>query len=236
MNAYKSATNRINQLLDFIENHYFASESDLQTVANYRQMLLTENANISEKQYQTVEDHLLQIQDSLIQKEVSPEQHRNEIVQYGISLANLEQEILDSIKFEQNKEHQIFNYLLVGLLVSVLFVDFVIVKLLFQDEPGFTEVVSQAFALTAAIFLTYLIIRLVQNAREAAERMDEKAIAIKFIRYGLKAVMTNAENKTLLEAGVEMFLAHHTVSSVPISDIEFKDFRSVATDLFTKKS
>lgn len=66
----------------------------------------------------------------------------------------------------------------------------------------------------------FLVFRVHQQARAAAERLSEKRAAILFLRLAIGR--TNADEVAqLLSAGTAMFLGHHAVAAVPLQADDF---------------
>lgn len=77
------------------------------------------------------------------------------------------------------------------------------------------------------IVLTLIFARLYQNVREAAERLDEKAVAVRFLRVALSSYAHTA-SPLILDRAVAMFVAFNGSRSVPLGP---DDWNGVAAAL-----
>lgn len=220
----------INDLIDRVEHHIFATERELNIVSEIKSRL-TQKQNYQDAHFIHLENVLKKIDGELTNRELMPEERSKEISAFGIDLENFETVLSLSIDKEQEAQSRISKtftrIFLVGLVISSV----IILKVAFQTGTTWTELAAQALALCASIFVLYILTKLTQSARESAERMDEKGVAIKFIRYGLRIILERPNEYHILQAGIGMFLGHHGQQSKPIEKEDFSAFTEVIGNL-----
>lgn len=83
------------------------------------------------------------------------------------------------------------------------------------DELATSAVPLLAVCLGTVAAHAFLVFRVHQQARVAAERLSEKRAAILFMRIAISR-SDPAESARLLQAGTAMFLGHHAMPAVPL--------------------
>ena len=75
------------------------------------------------------------------------------------------------------------------------------------------QVLGQSLALVAALGTTLIVARLFQNSREALERLDEKVVAVRFLRMALHPSWSGEVGGRLMAPALAMFAQHFAPTS-----------------------
>lgn len=229
-------TEQIKNLIQRIKNHVFVTDEEINIVNDIdKKMVQLESLPGSIPILNSFEEILQRIDCTLIERESAPEERTKEIKIFGTGLDALEANLLLSIDKEQATQNKTSNIFLVMLLVGVGIVASILIRMVFQEDPTWVELSGQIFALLSSIYVLSVLSRLTQSAREAAERMDEKSVAIKFIRYGLKIQMERPNESDMLKAGIGMLLSYQSNRSTPLSREDFVDFSKSLNKLFSNQ-
>ena len=81
-----------------------------------------------------------------------------------------------------------------------------------------------ALLVGAAVTHSFLVLRIHQQARQAEERIVEKRVGLAFLRIAVEDHAGKPEFESMIQAGTQMFLGHHTAATIPLSP---EDLRSV---------
>jgi hypothetical protein len=82
------------------------------------------------------------------------------------------------------------------------------------DPPG---IALLGGVMAAVFFHSFFVLRIHQQARQAAERLTEKRVGLFFLRLAFERPAPDAIATHLVEAGTQMFLGHQASPTLPLS-------------------
>ena len=222
MNPAQPKQDQIARLSDYIENHFYSTPEQLQAVSRARQLLASTSPQPNQASLSDAVEQLIKIRSDLVSSEAGV--RRREIDAYGTRIASIEQNLLLNFESERKRQYSILSILLTSLLGFLALTAFIIIRTSLQRETPLAILFFQAFTIFVSCSITYFLARLYLNAREAAERIDGKTVAIKFLRYGLRFMLEYPNNEVIVEGAVRMFLGQHGMLAKPLGDEEYRTF------------
>ena len=88
--------------------------------------------------------------------------------------------------------------------------------LLLSGPEDTRRLCGQALALAVGVSAVLIVARLFQNAREALERLDEKVVAVRFLRMALHPSWTSELGGRLIAPALAMFAQHFAPTSATL--------------------
>lgn len=134
------------------------------------------------------------------------------------SLASLEKRLVDEIerrKVTQRRDLVLLACLLVVCLLGTLTAGLVLVLRPAESTEG---MISGGLGLAAGLSCSIIVSRLIQNIRESLERLDEKMVAVRFLRMALHPSWTGEVGEALMPPALVMFAQHFAPSSTPLGN------------------
>jgi hypothetical protein len=106
----------------------------------------------------------------------------------------------------------------IGLLTTPVIAVFVVAIVLASNTTAdAARATLLAFVLAVVFFHSFFVLRIHQQARQAAERLTEKRVGIFFLRLAFERPVPDTTADRLVESGTRMFLGHQASASVPLS-------------------
>lgn len=134
------------------------------------------------------------------------------------SLASLEERLVDEI--ERRKVTQRRDLVLLAVLLAVSLLGTLAAGLFLVVRPAESAngAVSGGLGLVTGLSCTIVVSRLIQNIRESLERLDEKMVAVRFLRMALHPSWTGEVGEALMPPALIMFAQHFAPSSAPLGN------------------
>lgn len=143
------------------------------------------------------------------------------------SLATLEDRLIEEIKERKSSQRRdlvilisLFTACVIGTLATGIIIGV-------HPARSSTDTVSGSVGLAAGIVCCLISARLIQNSRESLERLDEKIVAVRFLRMALHPSWATEVGGTLIRPALIMFGQHFAPSSTPLGADDTKSFLSV---------
>jgi len=184
-------------------------------------------ADISKAQSATAVQEQIEAIDEILSLVMSRESGRTQLkrddrrnIEEG--LASLEDRLI--MEIEQRKRGQRRDLLALGglLMFSVVAVLAGGVFLVVRPAEGPPGTVGGGLALAAGLSCCLIVSRLIQNTRESLERLDEKIVAVRFLRMALHPSWTTEVGGALMAPALVMFAQHFAPSSAPLGHEDTK--------------
>lgn len=132
------------------------------------------------------------------------------------SLASLEDRLVGEI--ERRKVTQRRDLILLGCLLAVCLLGTVTAAFILVVRPveSANGAIGSGLALATGLSAGIVLSRLIQNIRESLERLDEKMVAVRFLRMALHPSWTGEVGEALMPPALVMFAQHFAPSSTPL--------------------
>jgi hypothetical protein len=140
-------------------------------------------------------------------------EHRREVEQ---SLDLLESRLADEIRERKVGHRHDLRLLLTLLAVCIFSITGSGTFLLVHGVKSAENNVAAGTVFAAIIGCTIVIARIIQNSREAAERLDEKLVAVRFLRMALHPSWASEMGIQLIAPAVAMFIQHFAPTSATL--------------------
>ncbi|MEU8006859.1 hypothetical protein AB0B66_37350 [Catellatospora sp. NPDC049111] len=132
------------------------------------------------------------------------------------SLRTLEERLIEEIKARKAGQQRDVNVLLAVLVLCVVGTFSVGVLAAIRGVGSPAAAGGAGLGLASGIVCSILTARILQNCREALERMDEKIVAVRFLRMALHTSWTTDVGGRLIDPALAMFAKHFAPSSTPL--------------------
>ena len=132
------------------------------------------------------------------------------------SLAFLEDRLVGEIKERKESQRRDLFVLLSILSICILGSLFSGMFLAIRGVNSADGATGAALGLSTGIGCSIVVARLMQNSREALERLDEKIVAVRFLRMALHPSWTTELGGRLIEPALLMFAQHFAPTSATL--------------------
>ncbi|MFD3406250.1 hypothetical protein ACFWUU_36530 [Kribbella sp. NPDC058693] len=130
------------------------------------------------------------------------------------SISQLEERLVREIKDRKEQQARDAQRLLAAVICSGLATMAAAAYILvFAADSDAYFAAAAVLVLASTLSLCLIFARLFQNTREALERLDEKIVAVRFLRMALHPNWTGSESDRLLGPAVAMFAQHFAPTS-----------------------
>jgi HPt (histidine-containing phosphotransfer) domain-containing protein len=133
------------------------------------------------------------------------------------SLDDLQNRLIEEIKARKVSQRRDMTLILLLLIVLVGLTSAAALLLLFSKGISTQDAVAKLTATAFLLSVSILAARLFQNSREALERLDEKIVAVRFLRMSLHPHWTIETSAELMASAVGMFVHHFAPTSTTLS-------------------
>jgi hypothetical protein len=132
------------------------------------------------------------------------------------SLQDLETRLIEEIKERKTTQRRDTLTLFIALLCALTATGAASFIIVLNESRSVRDALARLTCLAFLLSASILTARLFQNSREALERLDEKVVAVRFLRMALHPSWTNSTSSELLNSAVSMFMRHFAPQSATL--------------------